>query len=89
MWYDSYPRITSCPAPQTPIILGEQQRADLRSLACSRTLLHRLVQRAQIRARLRGRGAGHRHRRAVATEQEHGDEMAQTLRAVRDRKTAR
>ena len=86
------------PRPATPIILDEQQRADLRSLACSRTLPHRacsrtlphrLVQRAQIRARLRGRGAGHRHRRTVATEQEHGDEVAQTLRAVRDRRTAR
>ena len=36
------------PRPATPIVLDEQQRADLRSLACSRTLPHRLVQRAQI-----------------------------------------
>ncbi len=36
------------PRPATPIILDEQQCADLRSLACSRTLPHRLVQRAQI-----------------------------------------
>ncbi len=55
------------PRPATPIILDEQQRADLRSLARSRTLPHQLVQRARIRARLRGRGAGHRHRRTVVT----------------------
>lgn len=34
--------------PATPIILDEPQRADLTSLARSRTLPHRLVQRAQI-----------------------------------------
>ncbi len=39
--------------PATPIVLDEQQRADLRSLACSRTLPHRLVQRTRPdRARL-------------------------------------
>ena len=34
--------------PATPIVLDEQQRADLNSLARSRTLPHQLVQRAQV-----------------------------------------
>ena len=77
------------PRPATPIVLDEQQRADLRSLACSRTLPHRLVQRAQLVLGCADGEPGTAHRRAVATEQEHGDEVAQTLRAVRDRRTAR
>ena len=41
-------RETIIPHPATPIILDEQQRSDLTGLARSRTLPHRLVQRAQI-----------------------------------------
>ena len=36
------------PRPATPVVLDDAQRSDLVGLARSRTLPHRLVQRAQI-----------------------------------------